>query len=348
MTYRALTCNLGRQKRASPDRRNPAVAGRPILLVPVVLAGLVLTVRGAGQSTFTAVTDLVPVYATATDPQGRFVPDLRSDEFQLFEDGVRRPIAVMSSDPQPLAAVIMLDQTTSMAAHQSTIAVGAIRFLDRLLDQDRVRIGGFGASRSTYMPTVVLAPAAFTSDRTSLARLVTEQTRTVSGGASPVWQALDRSIGALGGETARRVVLFFSDGHDTPLSPGTVLDESGKPVPRVRSFDDIERRVRLDSVMVYAIGFVTLDALMPSRRRPAPTLQQLAQTSGGGYFEVDERADFDLIFSRIAEELHSQYLIGFTPSARDGGTHEIELRVTRPSVTIRARTHYIAPAPADR
>jgi VWFA-related protein len=75
---------------------------------------------------------------------------------------------------------------------------------------------------------------------------------------------------------------------------------------------------------------------------PDPGLKDLAEATGGGYFEMDPKNDLVSIFTRIAEELHRQYWIGFAPSKLDGNSHKIEVKSTRPGVKVRARKSYVA------
>ena len=76
---------------------------------------------------------------------------------------------------------------------------------------------------------------------------------------------------------------------------------------------------------------------------PDPGLARVAQETGGGYTEIRFGQDLAAAFTRVADELHAQYLIGFAPPKRDGKVHEIEVRVTQRGLTSRARKSYVAP-----
>ena len=98
--------------------------------------------------------------------------------------------------------------------------------------------------------------------------------------------------------------------------------------------------------MMYAIGFHSKCRCGPEGRMietdPDPSLKKIAAESGGGYFELKEGADLSSTFTRVAQELHSQYVIGFTPESLDGKLHALQVRVKRPKMTARARKSYIA------
>lgn len=76
--------------------------------------------------------------------------------------------------------------------------------------------------------------------------------------------------------------------------------------------------------------------------RPDPDLRELADEAGGGYFELRSTDDLAATFERVAYELHSQYLLAFVAPELDGRVHQLEVRVKRPDVIIRARKSYVA------
>src|SRR5207302_7790949 len=76
---------------------------------------------------------------------------------------------------------------------------------------------------------------------------------------------------------------------------------------------------------------------------PDPGLARVAQETGGGYSEIRFGQDLGAAFAAVADELHSQYLLGFTPAKRDGEVHEINVRVAAAGSKARARKNYVAP-----
>lgn len=76
--------------------------------------------------------------------------------------------------------------------------------------------------------------------------------------------------------------------------------------------------------------------------KPDPGLEKLASETGGGYFELTTTDDLGATFKRVVEELHHQYLLGFTPTVLDGKTHRLEVRVKDPAFAVRARRTYLA------
>jgi Ca-activated chloride channel family protein len=281
--------------------------------------------------------DLVPVYATVTDRDRRLVSDLSKDDFEIFDNGRLQPIAFFSNDVQPISIVVMLDRSGSMLEHSDLVTTAAEQFVLKLLQSDRARIGNFSYE-------ILLAPSDFTNDRAALLDVLRH--RLQPSGPSPVWTAVDRSITALLDELARRVVLVFTDGHDAPMR-GQILTDVAEVI----------RRAQVDEVMIYAIGVVVPEEpenadpaerpqlVRPGRRKllpPDPNLRKLAEVSGGGYFQIDWASNLSATFARVADELHHQYVMGFTPRTLDGKIHKIDVKVRRPGAAVRARKTYLA------
>ncbi len=324
-------------------------------------AASVATVAAQQPPTFRVTTDLVSIYATVTDRGGRLVTDLTKDDFDVRDNGRRQTLSVFSNDLAPFSAVVMIDRSGSMASHFELVRQAAATFVAHLLEGDRLRIGSFSQD-------IVLSPATFTDDRQLLLNILREDLQ--DAGGSPVWEAIDRSITALSAEPGRRVVLVFSDGDNTGSAERPAID-----------VDDLIRRADEHDVMVYAIGFsivethrVTSPAFprppttrprprpfppggtLPfdqwgspvltrtTTRPPHPGLERLASASGGGYFAMSTSTGLDTIFARVAEELHRQYWLGFTPVTRDGRVHRLDVRVRRSGLTVRARRDYLAAA----
>ncbi len=71
-------------------------------------------------------------------------------------------------------------------------------------------------------------------------------------------------------------------------------------------------------------------------------LKKLAGETGGGYFELKKTSELGPTFSRIAQELHSQYVLGFEAKQLDGKVHKLTLRMKQAGMTARARRSYLA------
>ena len=260
----------------------------------------------------------MPVYATVLDSSGRLVPDLTRDDFIVLDDLKPVEITLFSNESQPFTAVVMLDTSASMTANLDLLNLAAEQFLLRLMPVDKARVGAFNDK--------IQLSDAFTNNRDSLIRDLKELQ---FGNPTRLNDAIATSLDVLNGIDGRRVVLVFTDGEDTASKIGfrTVLD-----------------RARDEEVMVYSIGLESefFNGVRVQRSRPSRDLRKISDETGGGYFELKKSDQLAPTFTRVAQELRSQYLLGFTPAALDGKPHRLEVRLKRPGLTARARKSYNA------
>ena len=300
-------------------------------LIALAVAAMAAGTVAAQQPTFKSGTRGVAVYATVTDRDGRLVPDLTREDFEIKDGGKLQPITVFSNDVQPIRVVMMLDRSGSMRGNFRLVEAAGAAFVRALLPEDKARIGSF-AER------IQIDPEAFTADKTELVNVL--RTKLQEQGPTPLWNSVDASIQALEGQDARKVVLVFTDGADAP----------GNFKLNNLSFMDISRRAQQADVMVYAVGLQSSGPPRPGGggfggfggSRPDPGLPAIADETGGGYFELTRGEDLAATFARVADELHRQYLIGFAPARLDGKMHKIEVKVRKPGMKVRARKEYFA------
>jgi VWFA-related protein len=268
--------------------------------------------------TFRSTSQVVAIYATVTDRDGRLVPDLAQEHFEVLDNGKPVPLSLFQSDVQPITVVAMLDSSGSMTMNLELLKDAAEQFILRLLPEDRARVG-------TFSDKIIISPRGrFSSNRDELVRLLREDFQ--FGNPTFLWDAIDDSMTALAGESGRRVVLVFTDGED---------DRS-----RRNGFDEVLTRALNEEFMIYAIGLH--GQVLNRTTRPDRNLRRLAEQTGGGFFELRRTADLNATFTRVADELHRQYVIGFTPAVLDGLVHKLDVRVKVPGMTVRARKSYLA------
>ena len=285
-----------------------------------VLATVALIVGAAGaqEPTFKGgKTAIVPVYVTVTDAEQRLVPGLEIGDFAILDNGKPAQILVFDNEPQPITVAVMLDTSGSMTGNLDIIKAAAEQFLMRLLPKDRATVGAFNDKIEFAIE--------ITSDRD---RLVASLADLDFGNPTRLYDAIDASLEKLRNVDGRRVVLVFTDGEDTASGVG---------------FGYVMDRARDDEVMVYAVGLQSkiFNGRSTVTTRPDRGLKKMADETGGGYFELKETDDLGPTFTRIAQELHSQYALGFAP-ANDGKEHKITVKVNRPGLLTRARRTYRA------
>jgi len=286
-----------------------------VLTVLVLLLVALHRVDARQQGAFRAGVRTVAIYATVVDASGRLVSDLGRDDFEIFDEGKKQTLTVFKTDIQPVSVVVMLDTSGSMTGNLELVKNAAEKFVIRLLPIDRARIGSF-SDKITISPT-------FTSNRDDLIRYLHDEID--YGNPTRLWDAIDKSMTALAHEQNRRVVLVFTDGEDSDSR---------------LSLDDVMRRAQSEDLMIYGIGLRS--NIGGNLTRPDSGLRKVATETGGGYFELRTPDGLDSTFTKVANELHGQYILGFSPTVLDGKLHKLELVVKRPGMTPRARKSYLA------
>jgi Ca-activated chloride channel family protein len=300
-------------------------SGRPlralfllVLLAPIV--GVQLAAQQPQGPTFKIGTQVVSLFVTVADAQKRLVPDLTKYDFEIFDNEKPQPITYFDNSIHPISVVVMLDTSGSMTLTIDLLKKAAEQFLIRLLPDDKAKVGAFNDK--------VQISARFTSDRDELVGAAKDLD---FGNETRLWDAVGMSLDELKGVEGRRVILVFTDGDDTASKTGlgTVID-----------------RARAEEVMIYAIGLESnyFNGQRMVRSKPDRGLRKIADETGGGYFELEKTADLAPTFTRVAQELHSQYVIGFTPTQLDGRVHKLAVKMKQAGMTARARRSYVAAA----
>jgi Ca-activated chloride channel family protein len=316
------------------------------------------------QPSFSSGIKTVAVYATVTNAQGRLVPDLERDDFSVDDNARRQTLSLFANDVQPITVVMLLDRSGSMKANFDLEEQAAEAFVAAMGPADKARIGSFSNR-------IQVDPKDFTSDSEVLRKILRNDLQ--SEGPTPLWNAVNVGITDLLHEQGRRVVLVFTDGVDMPMNFSN----------NNSSLKSVMKRAEEDDVMVYAIGLAGRNGPPggwgrggTDRRggmggfggfggsggfggrggfgrqpmmdgKPDEGLPKIAEATGGGYFELTSASDLLGTFRQVADELHHQYALGFTPEKLDGKMHTLAVHVAKPGLSARARRSYLArPSPS--
>jgi Ca-activated chloride channel family protein len=284
-----------------------------------LLAAATLTAAAQQEApTFKATTQIVSVPATVLDGQGRLVPNLDEDQFTILDNGKLQGITFFQNETQPFSVVVMLDYSASMTSSLDLLRAAAEQFLLRMLPQDKGQVGAF-SDRIEFS-------GQFTNDRDDLISALRDLQY---GNPTRLWDAVDQSIDMLKPVEGRKVVLVFTDGDDTysKIGFGSVLDHA-----------------KQNEVMVYAIGLQSqyFNGQRMVRSQPDRSLRKIAEETGGGYFELKKTTELASTFTRVAQELHSQYALAFVAPRLDNKVHKLTVRLKQPGMNARARKSYLA------
>jgi Ca-activated chloride channel family protein len=302
-----------------------------LLAVGVVATGSPLGARAQAQQppqspAFRASIDLVSLTVTVSEAS-RYVTGLSAEDFQVYEDGVLQEVSYFSRDNLPIALALLIDTSASMETRLPTAREAAIGFARRLRSQDLAEVVDFD-SRVVILQT-------FTND---LAELDQAIRKTSAGGSTAMYNAvyialkdLNRIVATEVSEIRRQAIVLLSDGEDTSsLLP----------------FEEVLDLAKRSETAIYAVGLRAEDTAQSRGFKEAEfVLRQLAQETGGRVFFPETVAELPAIYTQIADELSSQYTLGYTSRnpRRDGAWRRVVVRVNRPGVAARSKQGYFAP-----
>jgi len=283
---------------------------------------------GQAAPTFRSGVDLVALNVTVTDPSNRYLTDLTADEFLVYEDSVKQSVAYFSRTNLSLSVALLLDSSASMEDKMRTTQEAASGFVQSLRPEDQAEVIDFD-SRVT-----VLAP--FTGSKPDLEKAIAS---IVPGGSTSLYTAVYIALRELKKtesrgmeDLRRRAVIVLSDGEDTSS---------------LVAYDEVLEAAKRSEIAIYAIGIRSKDANAFGKGYGQAdfALRQLTTQTGGRVFFPTSVDELKAIYALIAQELSSQYLVGYTSTnpKRDGSWRRINVRATRPGATARTRMGYYAP-----
>jgi len=261
----------------------------------------------------------VPVTVTVVDANGRLVTGLTQSDFEVYEDGDPQRVTTFTNERVAVSLGVLLDVSDSMRGQKMTDAGTAVEHFvrDLLRSEDEAFIGLFN-----HRPRLA---AAWTRPPSSLHNLLADVTPT---GGTAIYDAVVQSAEMFDRRTRPRAALVvISDGADTA---------SDRSLRQAR--DAVVRR----DAFVYAIAIDAPGAVASTRVNPA-ALRDLTGPTGGYTEVVHDASDLGPATQRIADELNSQYTVGYAPSRPlDGTWRAIRVRIKGQPLLVRARQGYVA------
>jgi VWFA-related protein len=295
--------------------------------------------NASGQApTISLFSELVNIPVIARDSQGRYVGDLKQEEFSIYEDKVRQEIAFFATTEEPLTVALLLDTSLSTTDELPRIQGAAIEFIEQLRPQDQVLVVSFNQD--------IQVQNQLTADREKL-RAAVRATR--SGSTTRLYDALMLAVvEPLSQIQGRRAIVLLTDGYDS----------ASKIIER----DEVIKIVEEAGVLIYMIAYDTRKAMEQLvRQQPEKDdisakllgmqrgyhlarkfLRQLEEVSGGRLYSANKLEDLPGTFATIAQELRHLYSLGYYPSndSADSRFRKIQVKVNRKGVNVHARAGY--------
>jgi VWFA-related protein len=285
-------------------------------------------------------TEVVNVLAIVKDKKGRLIPDINKEDFEVLEDNVPQKIRYFSKQTDtPLTLGILVDTSPSQERVLSIEQEEAKSFIDQVIKpKDLAFVLHFDVEVELLQD--------FTSDRNMLSKAIDEtQINGGGGGVLPGTFPTSASQGAthlydavylaandlLKNEVGRKVIILLTDGED-----------QGSKEPLQRALEAAQR----SDLIIYSIE-VSDRMYYPSVGmfyNGDSVLGKLSDDTGGRVIEVRANRDVSRAFQEIADELRTQYLLGYVPSnpRHDGSFRKIQVKVRDKNYRIQARRGYYA------
>jgi VWFA-related protein len=298
------------------------------------------------------------------DRDGRYIPNLRKEDFRLWEDGIQQDVAFFASVDKPFSLVLMLDTSGSTRFRLEDIQDAAIAFVNQLRQDDRVMVVSFDDQ--------VRVLSEFTNDRNRLRNAIR---RTETGNGTKLYDAVDLVMNQrLNSVEGRKAIVLFTDGVDTTSRQASYASN-------VRDAEELD-------ALIYPVQYDTYSdqggggSGSGSGRWPKSNgdllgqilggifrkggggnsgggggagntkreydladryLHELADRTGARSYQADSTQNLSAAFANIAEELRRQYSLGYYPKtqAQAGQRRQIKVRVNQPNVVARTRDSYV-------
>ena len=297
-----------------------------ISLTAITIIGSVLLAQDRSSTPFRAGIEMVSLNVTVTNQSDQFVKNLEGTDFFIFEDGIKQDVTFFNRTQEPVAVSLLLDSSASMEDNLATLQAAAVNFVQRLQPMDVAQVIDFD-SRVEILQT-------FTDKKENLKAAILQ---IASGGSTSLHNAIYLALKELGkvqvfedNEIRRQALVVFSDGEDTSS---------------LISFEELLELSKRSETAVYTISLRSSSKPRTRGFDEAEFLmRQLAQETGGQIFFANSVNDLVSLYAEIADELSSQYTLGYVSKnpVRDGTWRNIVVQVNQKDMTPRTKRGYYA------
>lgn len=267
--------------------------------------------------------NLTLLYATVIHPGGGVDRSLTKEDFELKENGQKQEIAFFSRESElPLRVALLVDSSLSTARDLKFEAEAAIRFFHSVLrPQDAAAIFEFSYDVNQL--------SSYINDTQTLSKAIKAIT---PGSATSLYDAIYLASETLKPRKQKKVIIIVSDGADT--------------TSRVE-FSDALRAANEAEAIIYSVVIVPIKSEAGRALGGEHALMTISEETGGKAFFPNSIGELDSIYSKISDELRTQYTIGFysSVSAPSSDFHQINLTTRNPRLRVRTRRGYFAKKP---
>jgi Ca-activated chloride channel homolog len=273
------------------------------------------------QSTISVQSDLVALPVRVTDAHGNFVPGLRQQDFQVYEDGRAQTITLFQQEDAPVTVGLVVDHSRSMGKKLAEVSAAVSAFSRSSNPQDEMFVVDFNDDVWLQM----LGGKLFTHDAVDLEKAIAAVS---ARGRTALYDAIAEGINHMRyGHWEKKALILVTDGGDNASH---------------QKFADILALAQRSQIVIYSIVLVGAD----EEENPG-VLRRLCKSTGGIAYVPDAKESIASISNRIARDLREQYTLGFAPQkqSKDGSFRKIQVKVSatgQGKLNVRYRPGYFA------
>ena len=274
-------------------------------------------------------TDVEEVVLNCTVLEGtRLVPDLKKENFEVFEDGVKQNLISFQHTDLPVSIALVVDNSGSMSRKRPSVNKSALDLIEASNPEDEAFVVNFSDE--------AFIDQEFTSD---VNKLRDGLSHIESRGGTALYDAVEASADKLVADAKRpkQVLVLITDGEDN----ASTIDLE----------QTIGRVQKLSGPVIYSIGLLFGDEMSRAEVRHARrALEMLSGETGGLAFFPKSMEDVDQIAAEVARDIRSQYTLGYhsTKPTTEPGFRRVQVTATAKGMdklTVRTRTGYFPVAP---
>lgn len=278
-------------------------------------------------------TALVTIPATVLDRDGRYVTNLKKEDFQIFEDGVKQEVSFFEPTDAPFTILFLIDVSSSMSPFKEDLSVALNALSTRLRPNDQIMAASF------FQWTDVLIDPTKVSELTKGIKL-----KVRSDADCPdtyLYNAVDNTLKRMKKIRGRKAIVLLSDGNGEGfgITAEDTLREAEEQEAIIYTF-------KFETNLTNPPSYVNKQQYYKIIEKRRGYMRDLAQISGGRSYLTTEIKDVEKTFSSVIKELGEQYTIGYYPkkAAEANQKRQIKVKVNQPNLAVRARENYVVGA----
>lgn len=319
----------------------------------------------AAAGALKATTQMVPVTCIVATAAGEAVPDLRREDFRLYEDDAAQPIAYFDASTQSASVALVIDASPSVLRDSSAMQQAADALIESLAPLDQAAVVDFSAHTYLQLPFSDARELV----RRAVARVDPRDLLADTGGSNIYLAVYLAARDLFRGRTGRKAIVLLTDGQDSglglTLDPASMAPQPGQPANRL-TFDDVARLLAGEDIQLFAVSTENRPKIMThdwladhasttlvnafARTSGIPPytlfLAELVRQAGGQLYFLNEEETAAHTFRQIAGKIRAEYTLGFYPGGEGArpGWHSLRVElVAQPGARASHRAAYYVP-----